>query len=282
MPILTELVSRDGGKLERLAEKISSPWNRAMDALRDVYLWLLRRSLRARWAVFVTAVALFVAGLLLLRHQGMELLPKMDSGSSFVTVETPSGSSLDETERVMREVEAVILTEPEVERISNQMGFEPGMRSFGGGGVQGPTQGYISISLTPRTEREETIWEIQDRLRENLAKVPGIQTLVVRESGNTSKATTASSIVVNIKGPDPLVLDRLGDEVLRRVRDVEGVTNPYRNWRLDQRSVILSIDEERARELGLSPAAVARIWPAMHFRRSRHRPSLLSAATMNR
>lgn len=258
VPILTTMVTREGGKLEGFAKKISRPWDRAMEYLRDAYVWLLQKSLRTRWLTFVTAGALFVAGVILMRFIGMELLPKMDSGSNFVTVETPSGSSLDETEKVMQEVEAVILAEPEVERISNQMGFEPGMHSFGGGGVQGPTQGYISITLTPRTERKETIWEIQDRLREKLAKIPGIQNMVVRESGSTAKATTASSIVVSIKGPDPLVLDKLGEQTLSLVRAVAGVRNPYRSWRLDQRSVVLSIDEERARELVLSPAQAAR------------------------
>lgn len=258
VPILTAMVTREGGKLENWAVKISRPWNWAMDYLRNGYLWLLQKSLRARWLVFVTAAVLFVTGLILLRFQGMELLPKLDSGSSFVTVETPPGSSLDETEKVMQDVEAVILSEPEVVLISNQMGFEPGMHSFGGGGVQGPTQGYLSLTFTPRTERDKTIWEIQDRLRNNLAKVPGIQTLVVRESGSTAKATTAASIEVSIKGPDPLVLDKLGDQALSRVRSIAGVTNPYRSWRLDQRNTILSIDEERARELGLSPAVAAR------------------------
>lgn len=258
VPILTAMVTREGGKLEGIAKKISRPWDRAMEYLRAAYVWLLQKSLRTRWLVFITATVLFVAGAVIMRFIGMELLPKMDSGSSFVTVETPSGSSLDETEKVMQEVEAVILAEPEVERISNQMGFEPGMHSFGGGGVQGPTQGYIAITLTPRTERKETIWEIQDRLREKLAKIPGIQNFVVRESGSTAKATTASSIVVSIKGPDPLVLDKLGEQTLSLVRAVDGVRNPYRSWRLDQRSVVLSIDEERARELGLSPAQAAR------------------------
>lgn len=258
VPVLTAMVTEESGRLESLAQKISRPWQRAMAGLRAAYVWLLQKSLRARGLVFVTVTVLFVIGALLMRFIGMELLPKMDSGSSFVTIETPSGSSLAETEKVMQEVEAVILAEPAVQRISNQMGFEPGMHSFGGGGVQGPTQGYLAITLTPRTERNETIWEMQDRLREELAKIPGIQNFVVRESGSTAKATTASSIVVSIKGPDPLVLDQLGERVVRQVAAVAGVTNPYRSWRLDQRSVALSVDAERARELGLTPAQAAR------------------------
>lgn len=257
VPILTMMVTKDGGTTDRFAATIARPWNKLMDKIRGGYVWMLKISLRKRWLVFVTVTVLFVLGLVILRFQGMELLPKMDGGASSVTVETPSGSSLAETENVMQAVEAAIMEEPEVSSVANQMGFEPGMRSFGGGGVQGATQGYISITLTPRTERNETIWEIQERLRERLAKIPNIQNFVVRESGSTAKATTASSIVVSIRGEDPLVLDKLGDTVLATVREVQGVVNPYRSWRLDQRNISISINSERARELGISPAVAA-------------------------
>jgi hydrophobe/amphiphile efflux-1 (HAE1) family protein len=257
VPILTALVTRDGGKVERVAARISSPWNKLMDRVRSGYVAVLKHSLRRRWLVFVTAAVLLVLALIILRFQGMELLPKMDGGASFVTVETPSGSSLDETENVIQEVEAAILGEPEVQLLYSQMGFEPGMHSFAGGGAQGPTQGYVSVTLTPRTERKKNIWEIQDRLREKLVKIPNIQNFVVRESGSTAKATTSSSIVISIRGEDPLILDRLGDQVFDAIREVDGVVNPYRTWRLDQRNVTISVDEERARELGISPIMMA-------------------------
>jgi multidrug efflux pump subunit AcrB len=259
VPLLTLLVTAKRGAAERWAERLTAPWNRMMDGLRDAYLWLLAHALRRRWLVLLSATVLFALGLIMLRGQGMELLPKMDGGSSFVTVETPSGTSLEETEHVMQEVERVILAEKEVVRISNQMGFEPGMHSFGGGGVQGPTQGYVSITLTPRTERDESIWDIQDRIRRNLREIPNVQNLVVREAGSTAKSTTASSIVVTIKGEDPLVLDRLGEDVLDRVRSVTGVVNPWRSWRMDQRTIALRVHAERAGELGLTPAASARL-----------------------
>ncbi len=257
VPILTILVSGKGGKVERLAAKITAPWSWMMTRLRGIYMWLLKKTLRARWTVYIIAALLFVAGLVLLRHQGMELLPTMDSGSSTVTIETPSGSSLDETEQVVRAVEHVIMNEAHVERIATQIGFEPGMHSFGSAGVQGPTQGSISVTFSPRTEREESIWNIQNRIRDNIGKIPGIQNFVVRESGSTARATTASSITIKIKGEDPLILDRLGDEILSKISTIPGVTNPYRSWRRDQRSIVLSIDAGRTREMGLTPATVA-------------------------
>jgi len=257
VPILTMFVTREGGRVERFAELVTRPWGKLMKLLQRFYVSMLSASLRHRWVVLSAAVLLFGSGMLLLGSLGMELLPKMDGGASFVTVQTPSGSSLEETERVMEEVERVILREPNVERLSDQIGFEPGMHSFGGGGVQGPTQAYLSITWTPRTKRPETIWDMQDRLRTELAKVPNIQNVVVRESGSTAKATTKSSIVVTIRGADPLVLDRLGTEALTAVRSVPGTVNAYRSWRIDRRTVSLSINADRARELGITPVDAA-------------------------
>lgn len=257
VPILTAIVGGGGGRSEEFAARLASPWNRVMDKLRDGYVAVLRASLRRRAVVLFTAVLLFGAGLVALRVSGMELLPKMDSGASFITVETPSGSSLDETERVVREVEGIVLAEQDLLQLSTQMGFEPGMHSLGSGGVQGPTQAFLSVTWSPRTERNESVWGIQDRLRRKLAEVPGIRNLVVRESGSTAKATTPASIVVRLQGEDPLVLDALGDSLLEVVSSVPGVTNPYRSWRRDQLSMVVSVNPERARESGLTPAAAA-------------------------
>lgn len=258
VPILTMKIIAGEGKLERIARKITRPWSVMMDGLRSFYVHSLKWALRHRWVILVTSVFLLVVGARLLLSLGMELLPKMDGGDTFVTVETPSGSSLEETERVVEDVEAIILSETELERMSSQIGFEPGMSSFGGGGVQGPTQGYITATWTPRTDRDETIWDIQDRLRDRISRVAGIENFVVREAGSTAKSTTASSIVVTLKGPDPIILDRLGDDVLKTVAAVPGTVKPYRSWRLDQRSVTLTVDVDRARELGIPPSEISR------------------------
>lgn len=257
VPIITTFTAGEGGKLERFSRRVTGPWNTLMDKTRDGYLFLLEHALARRWIVLVSASLLLLAGLALLRMQGTELLPKMDSGTSFVTIEATSGTALEQTEDIVRQAEEIILEEPEVLLVSSQIGFEPGMHSFGGGGVQGPTQGYISLTLTPRTERSETIWEIQDRLRAKLRRIPGVENLVVRESGSTARSTTASSIVVSIRGEDALVLDRLGDTVLETIASIPSVVNPYRSWRRDQRTISLLVNRDRAAELGMSPASIA-------------------------
>ena len=257
VPVLT-IYTRGDSVLDDVGAKIVQPFRWAMDKLRSVYLGVLRGALSLRLVTLLVAGAMFVGGVLLIRHQGMEVLPKMDSGNFFVSLQTPSGSSLPETERVVRHVEEVLGAEEEVVKIQSQMGFEQGMKTFSSTGAQGPTQGFITVTLSPRTEREETIWEIEERVRRKISRIPGIRTVTVREMGNTAKSTTAAPIVVRLSGPDPLVLDRLGETVVEKLGGVPNVVEPVRNWRIDQKRMQVEVDELRADQLGLTPVEVGR------------------------
>jgi multidrug efflux pump subunit AcrB/outer membrane protein TolC len=256
VPVLS-LYTGGKSRVDDWAMKIVGPFQRAMDKLRDFYLATLSLALRYRLAALGLSAALFLTGILLLKHQGMDVLPKMDGGSFFISLETPSGTSLKETERVVREVEALLEDETEIIKIQSQVGFEEGMRSFSASGAQGPTQGFITVTLTDRTERDITIWEIEERIRKKISAVAGIRVYTVRELGNTAKSTTSAPIIIRISGPDPLVLDRLGDEVVDKISKVESVVEPTRNWRIDQKRMSVKVDRLRAGEIGLSPAAVA-------------------------
>ena len=258
VPVLT-LYTGGQGRIERFSTGIVKPFTWLMDYLRKGYVSLLSLALRHRLLTVLSLLVLFAGSILGLKSQGMEVLPKMDGGSFFVTLQTPSGSSLEETERVVRQVEAILKSEPEVVKIQSQVGFEQGMRSFSAFGAQGPTQGAITVSLTDRTKRKDTIWDIEARVREKIATVPNISTSTVRELGNTAKSTTSAPIIVRLTGDDPLVLDSLAVEVTRRLAAVPNVVEPTRSWKFDQKRMLVKVDDLRAGQLGLSPEQVAMI-----------------------
>ncbi len=251
--------SRGPGIGDRIARLVSAPFNWAMDRLKHLYLAALGAGLRHRWVVGLAALGLLAGGVAGLRALGMDVLPKMDSGSFFVSLQTPSGSSLERTERVVAAVEDSILEEPEVRLVQSQVGFEQGMRSLSSFGVQGPTQGYITVTLTDRNQRSDSVWDIEGRIRDGLARIPGIRVATVRELGNTAKATTSAPVVVRITGDDPLVLDALGRGVEARLGRVRSIVAPMRAWRIDQRQGRLDVDVIEAARLGVTPAMVGQI-----------------------
>jgi len=256
VPVLT-LYTSGKSRMDRWSEKVIWPFVWLMDRLRYGYIKTLKLALNHRGLTILVLLLLFAGALNGLGRQGMEILPKMDSGSFFVTLETPSGSSLEETERIVRLVEKELKQEAEIIKIQSQVGFEQGMRSLSSFGVQGPTQGFVTATLTNRTDRSDTIWEIEARIRSRIAKIPGIRTSTVRELGNSAKSTTSAPIVVRISGDDPLVLDKLGDKVKHRIARVPNVVEPTRNWRFDQERVSVKVDQLRAGQLGISPDQVA-------------------------
>ncbi len=255
VPLMTTVLP-EADAIDRRLSRFMALTARVMDGGRDLYGRLLGAALTHRRIALGTGVLILFAGIASVASRGMEVLPRMDGGSFFVAVETATGSSLAHTRRVVADVEALLGTESEVKLVQSQVGYEPGMRSLGAGGLQGPTQGFITVLLTDRTEREEDIWTIQDRVREGLSRIPGIEHATVRELGNTAKSTTAAPIALRLSGPDPLVLDRLGREALVAITTVAGVVAPVRNWRLDQERVRIEVDQLAALEWGLSGAAV--------------------------
>lgn len=254
VPVLT-LYTGGSSWIDRVGLWITRPFSWSMDRVRDAYGWLLALAMRGRVITLLVAVATLLVALQGIRALGMDVLPKMDTGSFFVSLETPSGASLDETERVVREVEALIRAEPEVIKVQSQIGFEPGMRSSGG--ARGPNQAYIAVTLTDRTGRTDDIWSIEGRVRAGLQRVAGIAHAVVRETGNTARPTSAAPIVLRVAGPDPLVLDRLAEDAHAILERTASVVGPTRSWRLDQAQTRLIVDTARAREVGLTELDVA-------------------------
>ncbi len=256
VPILS-LQIRDTGPVERFAAKISYPFTVVMDALRDGYLRVLDLGLRQRWLVLVVALASFGVGVFGLLSAGMNLLPRMDGGTFTIALETPSGSALEKTTDVIAQVEKILAEQPEVQLVQSQAGFETGMQSAGSG-VMGATQGFLSVTLSARTARERSIWQIEQVVRNQIRRIPDVTSVVIKEVGNTAKPTTVAPIVARVSGPDPLVLDRLADEVLESLSSVEALVEPTRSWRRDMRRQLIHVDPRKAAAIGQTPLTIAR------------------------
>ncbi len=241
---------------QKWSPMITSPFQAMMDRVRGVYLRLLSAALNRRLLTLVVALATFAAGIAGIKAQGMEVLPKMDGGNFYISFETPSGSSLEATDEVARRIEAELAAHPEVVTVQRQTGYERGMRSLSATGAQGPTQGFITVELIPRTQRQRTIWDIQDEVRQSVESIVEVDTSVVRELGNTAKSTTDAPVGIQLGGADPLVLDKLARDVLHRLEGVDGLVNPVRNWRLDHQRLLVEVDRLRAGRLGTSPREV--------------------------
>ncbi len=220
------------------------------------YRALLDGALRHRVSTVVLAAAALGGTLPLAGLVGTEFMPPSDEGEVRVTGEMPVGTRLGVIDAQTRKLE--VLVYPAVpEAVSSVVSVAAAGRS-----ADESFKGEIRITLVPATERERSNVEIADALREHLAsKIPGMivrtrapqgQFLLERVLG------TEEGISVEVRGFDLEVLGELAQVVARTIETVPGITDVKvsREAGVPQREI--RIDRDKAADLKLSPADVAR------------------------
>lgn len=125
----------------------------------------------ARWIRFALEhpawLALFCVVLvgvsyLCYRNLGTDLLPSMDEGGFILDYVMPPGSSLQETDRVIRHVLSIVRSVPEVESTSRRTGLQLGLAA-----VTEPNTGDISVKLKNKRSRgiDDVISDIRSQVK---------------------------------------------------------------------------------------------------------------------
>ncbi len=218
--------------------------------------WYARRidTVLARPFVAVAiAAGLAIATASLFASIGTGFLPPADEGGFVVDYLTPAGSALDETDRQVRKIEAVLSATPEVAAYSRRTGSELGLFATP------QNTGDILVRLKPRGERsrssEEIISDLRPKLQEAapLAEIEFVQ-LLQDMLGDLEGSPTP--IEVKIFGDDPQRLAELAEPVEELLGTIDGVVdivgmqrgNPEVTW---------TIDPVAAGRVGLSNEQVA-------------------------
>lgn len=257
VPLVASWLLARSHEKENILERAASYVDRAVDLLKEFYLYILRRALRWRVVTLIIAGVFFVLTFrTVMPLIGGELMPPMDTGIAVVDFSVPATDSPERVEKILDQVEDVIYQQEGVEMVSSVVGSEPGALSFGTGGATAQSA-KITVHLVNRTQREESIWEIQDKWRNELREIPGIQSLRVSEFGATPMATTKAPLDILISGPDPQVLSDLSDEVIDELEGVPGLVDVRRSWYFDEQEQDITVDPALARVYGTSPGKVA-------------------------
>lgn len=258
IPLFTVMLSKfKFTKAETLINKISSPWNDIMDKLSEFYIRVLKLALNNKLKTIIIAVVLLVLSGRFLVNNGMEMLPQFDSGKTFISVEMEAGTAIKETSRAVEHIENLLDKEENVINYDAQIGYEKGSNSMSDFGAMGTNQAVLTVNLTTRLEREETIWEFQERLRNEIQKIPGIKRYSVKEQGGTASSSAKAPIDIKISGADQEILYSIADKIQEEIAEVEGTTNLYKSFNMDNLQMNVKMNQSRIQELGLTNAQVA-------------------------
>ncbi len=243
--LLPDLAKRHGGA-HGAHDPYAAPFYRRFRALVE---WCVDR----RGLVIAVTVALFVASVALFRFVPQQFFPASTRLELMVDLKLAEGSSLRATEAQARKLEALLQTQDGIENYVAYVGTGS-PRFYLPLDQQLPQASFAQfVLLTRDIQARERVraWLIQT-LEE---RFPDVQTRVTRlENG----PPVGYPIQFRVSGEHIPEVRRLAREVADVVRANPHVTNVNLDWEEPSKVVRLQVDQERARALGVSSAALAK------------------------
>ena len=248
-----------GRKRKSWGARFNDAFNRGFNRMLDAYERALRVAL-ARPIVTVAGITgIFVLSLLLLPFVGTSFFPRTDAGQFLINLKAPSGTRVELTEQDVKKVEDIIrqTVRPEdMGLIVSNIGITPDFSAIYTSN-SAPHTAFVQVSLKP--EHKISSFEYMARVRKRLSdELPVLSSYF--QSGGLADA------VLNMGMPAPIDIQvgganlhdayKTATEIAGKARELGGVSDVLVPQDIDYPAFQMSINRQRAGELGLSEKEV--------------------------
>lgn len=233
---------------------------RAFDAVDKWYANILRWALRHKLVTYLIAVAFFIVSVVPLAtgRIGIDFMKEQDNGSMNISAELQRGTRIEETLKTARRMEQDIyrLLGDDVKVISTSAGSndDAGFAAL----FNSTTNNKISMTIrcTKKYERERTIFEMQEMLRQCFAEYPELVTYQVNSGGMGGGSN--NSLSVEVYGYDFDQTTNFTQQLRQRVMDnVPGARDTKISRDEDRAELKITLDKQKLALHGLNESTVA-------------------------
>lgn len=186
---------------------------------------------------------------------GKSSMPPMDTGIIKAQVGFSVNSTVAESEKRLQPFINWLTKQPWYEKSSIAFGTEAGVLSLGSGNL--PTEATITIIAINRFERKLTIWQLDQKIRDQIAKLEGVKKDDVFPFGATPVSSIKATVVQRLKSPYIDGLSADAHSVVKALSKVPGLTSVSSSWDKDFTEYELNIDENKALSYGLTPYQIS-------------------------
>ncbi|MCH7344785.1 efflux RND transporter permease subunit [Pelomonas sp. CA6] len=213
------------------------------DGLRDRHAprRLRLATLTPRGLVMLGGVGSFVAALMLAPLVGSEFVPQTDQGFTQLNLRMPVATSLERSNAKVRQVEEILAGYPEILTVSTVVG------STGEGMATGRNQASLAISLVDHKQRKRSQKQIEDAIRADLARIPGVELSLGFNR----------PVWVTILGTDPEVLTQVAKDFAEKVKKIRGAVDVETTVKPGLPAYAVRLKDSAVRELGLNAPQIA-------------------------
>lgn len=202
------------------------------------YSRYLDLALRHRWTTVGAASLIFLLGLALVPFVPKGLFTEPDESSFMMLFELPTGTSIEQMDQHLRQIETVVFSQEEVES------------AFAGTGMMGGTNtGLFFVVLLRPDQREATQMEIKSRLRELVAEAVPNAHVAIENMSPMGHAGRNAEVQFIVKGPEVEELDRVMAQMMEQMHQTPGFVDVDNDLRLDKPELKVSIARNLADDL---------------------------------
>lgn len=228
-----------------------------------LYRASLEWALTHRYVTMALGMAVLIGSVMAygaLNH-GTEFFPDVEPDRATVTVRAPDGTDLEATDRIVRQVEAILAKESNVDFFVAETGVAGGADPMASSEAAS-NQARITVDFLPHptkvhegeTARTEDARDTIDRIRGELATIAGASIVIEKERMGPP---VGAQIAVELHGDDFHKLGRIAERVRRDLSGIEGATGLRDDYRVGRPEMRLRIDRGAAKRVGASTRAVA-------------------------
>ena len=199
-------------------------------------------------SIGIVAVLIFLIIFLLPRLE-TGFLPEMDEGAIVLDYTSPPGTSLEETDRMLREAEKIIVSVPEVQAYSRRTGTEMGFF------ITEPNSGDYLIQL--KKKRKRTTEEVIEDIRQKIESTqPALRIDFGQVIGDMLGDLMASVQPIEIKifGDNKQRLQQLSKEAASIVGDIKGTADVFDGIVIAGPSISVQPNYSKLAQYGITPA----------------------------
>lgn len=221
--------------------------------IESIYGYVLRWSLKHRWATVVMSLLVVLSTVPIMMNLGVNMIPRDDQSELQVSFITPEGYTLERTDQVVREIENRLAQLPGV--VHRFVSIGQSGTAKGQGDV---TRGSIYLRLVELHDRKFSQFELMRRTREILAEYPDLRTSVSDVSALGGGPNGDNRIFqISLQGPDISNLAQYADTLRRKLEELPGMVDVDSTLSMRKPELQVSIDRERAMDLGIPVQTIA-------------------------
>ena len=250
---LTPLLASRWGKLEILSK--NSLWGRInlwiegqIEKLINAYGRLLEWVLSHKFILFLIVMGLFsaVGYLGYSGFIGSSFAGSGDRGEMNLIVELEPQATLQQTNRVAKQIEEIVLEYPEVTKVFTNVGS---VATQMGGSIETPNQADLTISLVNKLERKLSTDEVAASIRQRLDSIPGIS-FSIKPASITGGNQPQIQLV--IMGTDLDEVWKYARKVHEIIKNTPGTDYVEYSTKSSKTEIQIALDREKIAKMGLN------------------------------